>query len=94
MDERIALLGVGFGMLLDDGSPGGTQFSARLIESDAGGETAEQLSHAVHASGDHGGGQVMWAGDNVGDDFCIGRIRGRGRRRSGTMQCPMPSTSR
>src|ERR1700722_8942808 len=53
---------------------GGAQLSASLIESDSGSETAEKLSHAMDAAGDHGCGKMMRAGDDVGDDFGILRI--------------------
>ena len=50
---------------------GGTQLSTSLIESNSGSETAEKLSHAMDAAGDHGRGKMMRARDHVGDDFGI-----------------------
>src|ERR1700739_2212044 len=53
---------------------GGAQLSASLIESDSSSETPEKLRHAMDAASDHGCGQMMRAGDYVGDDFGILRI--------------------
>ena len=51
------------------------QFGASVFESRAGRETAEQLRHAMDATGDHRGGEVVGAGDDVGDDLGFGGIR-------------------
>ena len=67
-----------FGMFLDHGRIDGAQLGASLIEGDTGSETAEELSHAMDTAGDHGGGEMMRAGDDVGDDF--GVLRDMGRR--------------
>ena len=58
-------------MVLLHGGVDGAQLGASLIESGAGSETAEELGHAMDAAGDHGGGKVMRAGDDVGDDFGV-----------------------
>ena len=55
-----------------------SQLGARLFERDAGREPAEQLGHAVDAAGRHGGGEVVRAGDDVGDELRFGGI-GDGR---------------
>ena len=34
-----------------------------------GARRREDLGHAMFAAGDHGGGEMMRAGDDVGDDF-------------------------
>ncbi len=49
----------------------GAQLGASLIEGDTGSETPEEFGHAMDAPGDHGCGQMMRAGDHVGDDFSI-----------------------
>ena len=62
-------------MFFHHGRVGGTQLGAGLVESGAGREAAEELGHAVDAAGDHGGGEMVRAGDDVGDDFRVGGIR-------------------
>src|ERR1700733_9717224 len=52
----------------------GLQLGASLVESGSGRETAEELGHAMNAAGDHGRGEMMRAGDNVGDDFGVLRV--------------------
>src|SRR5215813_11892425 len=47
------------------------QLSTSLVESGSGRETAEKFSHAMNAAGDHGRGEMMRAGDDVGDDFGV-----------------------
>ena len=50
--------------------------SARAwFECRAGSEAAEKFGHAMDAAGDHGGGEMVRAGDDVGDDFGFGGIR-------------------
>src|SRR6185369_5203848 len=65
-------------MLLDHGSVDGTQLGASLIEGGAGSETAEEFSHAMDTASDHGGGEMVRAGDHIGDDFRFLRIRDAG----------------
>ena len=45
------------------------ELGARLVERSARREAAKYFGHAVFAAGDHGGGKMMGAGDDVGDDF-------------------------
>src|SRR5229473_914206 len=49
-----------------------------IFEGSTGSEAAEELGHAMDAAGDHGGGEMMRAGDHVGDNFSFGRIGNRG----------------
>src|SRR5713101_4400504 len=65
-------------MFFGHGSVDGAQVDAGLLEGDTGSETAKELGHTVEAVGDHGGGKVMRAGDDVGDDFRILGVRDRG----------------
>jgi hypothetical protein len=61
-------------MFLDHGSIDGAQLSPSLIESDTGSQTTKELSHAMDTAGDHGGGEVVRAGDDIGDDLGVLRI--------------------
>ena len=72
----VALVDLGVG--LEDGGVAGAELGAGLVEGGAGSEAAEELGHAMFAAGDHGGGEVVRAGDNVGDDFCGDGIGHRG----------------
>ncbi len=74
VDAEIAVRRIGFGMLLHHGGVDRAQLGAGLFERRAGGEAAEQLGHAMDAAGDHGGREMMRAGDDVGDDLGFGRI--------------------
>src|ERR1041384_794039 len=47
------------------------QLGASLIECGAGSETSKDLGHAMDTPGDHGRGEVVRAGDHVGNDFGI-----------------------
>src|SRR2546429_69302 len=58
-------------MFFGHGSVDGAQFDAGLLECDTGSETSKELGHTVEAVGDHGGGKMMRAGDDVGDDLRI-----------------------
>src|SRR5712692_6013721 len=58
-------------MFFGHGPIDGAQLGASLIEGDTGSKTAKQRGHAMEPVGDHGGGKVMRAGDDVGDDFGI-----------------------
>src|SRR5580658_9463863 len=61
-------------MFLDHGPIDGAQLGASLIERGAGSETAKELGHAMDTGSDHGGGEVVRAGNDVGDDFGVLRI--------------------
>ena len=75
--RKSALGGVGFGMLFDHGGVNGLEFGAGRFRGGAGSEAAEQLGHAMDAARDHRGGEMMRAGDDVGDDFGFGGIGNR-----------------
>src|SRR5580704_19094742 len=61
-------------MLLLHRRVGGAQLSAGLIDGDSRSETPEKLRHAMDAPSDHGCGEMMRAGDDVGNNFGILRI--------------------
>src|SRR5437879_5872504 len=65
-------------MHIGNGPVDGAQLSASLIKGGTGSETAKELRHAVQAASDHGCREVMRAGDDVGDDLGILRIRNGG----------------
>src|SRR5882762_4737643 len=65
-------------MILEHRSIHGTKFGAGLIESDTGSEAAEEFRHAMDAPVLHGRGQMMGAGNNVGNDFGIRGVGDRG----------------
>ena len=65
-------------MILEHRTVDGAKFGAGLIKSDAGSEAAEEFRHAMDAPVLHGRGQMMGAGDNVGNDFSIRGIWDRG----------------
>src|SRR5712691_13527134 len=75
-------------MRFDHRSMDGAKLSARLLEIRARREPAEKFRHSVDAPVLHGRGEMMGAGDNVGNDFSIRGILDRGfedaddRRRS------------
>ena len=69
---------VDLGMRGDHGGVDGAEFGARGVESGAGSEAREDFGHAMFAAGDHGGGEMMRAGDDVGDDLGFHGI-GHGR---------------
>ena len=64
-------------MVFHHGSVGGAKFGPGRFESDTWTESSKEFSHAVYASGDHGGRQMMRAGDDVGYEFCFRRIGNR-----------------
>src|SRR5712692_5527375 len=78
VDLKVCLGRIGVGMVLEHRTVDGAKFGAGLIESDTGSEAAEEFRHAMDAPVLHGRGQMMGAGDNVGNDF---GIRGIGDRR-------------
>ena len=69
------VIGIRIGMVLHHGGVHRAQFGARLVESGAGSKLAEEFGHAMDAAGDHGGGKMMRAGDQVADDLRFGGIR-------------------
>lgn len=75
VDLEGGLLRIGVGMVFHHRRMGGAEVGAGLVESYAGGEAAEELGHAMDATGDHGGGEMVLAGDDVGDDLGVGGIR-------------------
>ena len=58
-------------MFLDHGAVDCAQLGASLIEGGTGSKTAKELSHAMDTAGDHSGGEVMRAGDDIGDDLGV-----------------------
>src|SRR5271168_1697013 len=58
-------------MFLNHGPVDGAQLGARLVEGGTGSETAKELGHAMDTAGDHGGGDVVRAGNDIGDDFGV-----------------------
>src|SRR5713101_3751129 len=78
VDLEMCLGRIGVGMILEHRSVDGAKFGAGLIESDTGSEAAEEFRHAMDAPVLHGRGQMMGAGDNVGNDFGIRGIGDRG----------------
>jgi hypothetical protein len=77
IDAEIGFRRVRLGMLFQHSGMYDPQLSASRFEIRARREPAEQLSHAMHAARDHGGREVMRAGDHVGNDLGFGRIRHR-----------------
>src|ERR1700686_4432399 len=69
---------IGVGMVPDHCAVGGSKFDPGLIKSDAWSEAAEEFGHAVDTAGNHGSGEMVRAGDNVGHDFSIRGIWDRG----------------
>src|SRR5260370_14522863 len=65
-------------MCFDHRSMHGAELSARLLEIHARREPAEKLRHAMDAPVLHRRGEMMRAGDNVGNDFSIRGILDRG----------------
>src|SRR5216683_4111967 len=65
-------------MRFDHRSMHGAELSARLLEIHARREPAEKLRHAMDAPVLHRRGEMMRAGDNVGNDFSIRGILDRG----------------
>ena len=65
-------------MVFDHGGVDGAQLGASLVESGAGSKLTEKFGHAMDAAGDHGGGKMMRADDQVADNFCFRGIRHRG----------------
>jgi hypothetical protein len=65
------------------------QLGAGLVESGAGSKLTEKFGHAMDAAGDHGGGKMMRADDQVADNLSVRRIGHRGFKdaddRSGTI---------
>ncbi len=61
-------------MLGNHRAVGSAQVGARCVKVCAGSQAAEEFGHAMHAAGDHGRGEMVWAGDDVGDDFSFGWI--------------------
>src|SRR5215471_4107848 len=65
-------------MLLLDRGVNCLQLAASLFEGCSGSQAAKELGHAVHAARNHCRREMMWAGDDVGDDFGVLRIRDAG----------------
>src|SRR5271156_3563821 len=76
-------------MVLLHGGVDRAQLIARLVERGAGSKLAEKFGHAMDAAGDHRGGKMMRADDQVADDFCLSGVGHTGFKdadnRSGTI---------
>ena len=68
---------VDLGVRLRHGSIHRVQLCARLIERGAGRKPPEHLGHAVLASLHHGGRKMVRAGDHVGNNLSVYRVRNR-----------------
>src|SRR5216684_5273758 len=77
VDLEMRLGRIGVGMILDHRAVDGAKLGASLLEIYTGSEAAEEFGHAMDTAGDHGSGEMVGAGNNVGNDF---RIRGIGDR--------------
>src|SRR5713226_3732701 len=78
VDLETCLGRISVGVILDHRSIDGAKFGADLIKSGTGSETAEEFGHPMDAPVLHGCGQMMGAGDNIGNDFSIRGIWDRG----------------
>ena len=64
-----AVIGIRIGVILLHGGVNGAQLAASLVESGTGSKLAEEFGHAMDAAGDHRGGKVMRADDQVADNL-------------------------
>jgi len=51
------------------GRVAGGELGAGGVEGCAGSKAGEDFGHAVFAAGNHGGAEMVRAGDDIGDDF-------------------------
>src|SRR5262245_13930898 len=65
-------------MLLLDRGVNCLQLAASLFEGCSGSQAAKELGHAMHAACNHCRREMMRAGDDVGDDFGVLRLRDAG----------------
>ena len=77
LDAEVGLRLVGLGVRLDHGAVHDAKLGERRVEVGTRREPAEELRHAVDASLDHRRIEMMRAGDDVGDDLGLLRIRHR-----------------
>src|ERR1700730_7073024 len=90
------------GIVLQHRGVHAAELRARLFESCAGRQAAEEFSHAMNASGDHGGGEVVRATHHVDHHLCFARIghgwfehaHDRGGARAETFQANAPADNR
>src|SRR5690349_1385270 len=68
---EVGLLRVCVRVLFLDSGIDGLQFRASLLEGGPGSEAAEEFGHAMNAAGDHRRGEMVRAGDDVGDDLRV-----------------------
>ena len=78
LDAVATVIGIRIGVVLLHGGVDGAQLSASLVESCAGSQLAEEFGHAMDAAGDHRGGKMMRADDQVADNLRFRGIRHRG----------------
>ena len=72
------VIGIRIGMIFHHRGVHRAQLVASLIESGAGSKLAEEFGHAMDAAGDHRGGKMMRADDQVADNLGFRGIRHRG----------------
>ena len=77
-DLDVGIGRVGLRVFADDGGMHGAQLRARVLQRDARRKTTEELRHPMRAPRLHRRAKVVRAGDDVGDDFGIGRVGHRG----------------
>ncbi len=74
-DAVVSFRRIGVRMLALHGSVYRAQLRARRFQIRARRQPGEQFRHAMYAAGHHGGRKMMRAGDDVGDDLGVLRIR-------------------
>ena len=77
INAKIGFRTIGIRVVTDHVGVDRAEVGASSIESYAGLEAGEELRHAVDASGNHRGGEVVRACDDVGDDFRVGGVGNR-----------------
>src|SRR5438270_10492781 len=77
MDAVVAIGGIVGGMLADHGVVHGVELDVGRLQRLAGGEATEQFGHAMDAALDHRRREMMWTGDDIGDDFGVGGVGNR-----------------
>src|SRR5713101_7133891 len=78
VDLEMRLGRIGVGMILDHRAVDGAKLGASLLEIYTGSEAAEEFGHAMDTAGDQGSGEMVGAGNNVGNDFSVRGIWDRG----------------
>ena len=94
VDAEVGLGRVRLRMLLDDGAVHRAQFGAGRLDVGARREPAEHLRHPMLAAGHHRRRQMMRAGDDVGDELGLRRIRHRRLEHADDDRRPRAETDR